>query len=137
VGKVIIMSTSANVPLGDAPREFSREPLSDREVNLQIGYLLADIRESLGAMSNAIQVLENARRSYEERILQLTERTTRTECALPGLRDAVDRHTSDLNGLGKVAHTANTLVRIALAILAAIAGPALIYLYHHVTIIPK
>jgi hypothetical protein len=47
----------------------------------------------------------------------------------------MDRHTTDLNGLGKVAHTADKLVRIARGILAAIARPALIYLYRHVILI--
>jgi hypothetical protein len=126
VGKVIIMDALGN-PLGDQPRR--REALSDSEVNLQIAYLLADIRESLGAISNAVQVLENARKTHDERMLQLTERTTRTECALPGLKDAVDRHTTDLNGLGKVAHTASTLGKIALS---ALGLAVLAYLYHQI-----
>jgi hypothetical protein len=45
------------------------------------------------------------------------------------------RHDKDIKELEKVAHTADTLIRIVLGILAAIAGPALFYLYHHVSLV--
>ena|ERR1700683_3905116 len=124
-------NTSGSVP-SDPPG-----PPSDGEVNQRIAHLLTEIQAHLGAMGNAVQILEKARPIYDERILELIERTTKTESAVPGLKETVDRHTTDLDGIGKVAHTADKLVRIALGILAAIAGPTLIYLYHHVTLVWK
>jgi ABC-type transporter Mla subunit MlaD len=45
------------------------------------------------------------------------------------------RHDKDIKELEKVAHTADKLVRISLGTLAAIVGPALIYLYRHVALV--
>jgi len=59
------MATAPNLP------PHRREPLSDGEVLLQISYGLAEIRPNLGEISNAVKVLEDARKIYDERILQL------------------------------------------------------------------
>lgn len=147
--KILIMpspaeSSGEGAPHNSAPSVFNRG--SEGELQLQIAYLLADIRESLGELRNAAKVSDNARKIDDERILQLIERTTRTESALPVLRDmidrhntdlraTIDRHATDLNGLGRVAHTADKFVRIGYAILAIIGGPVLLYLYHHVTLV--
>src|ERR1700677_3403720 len=94
-----------------------REPPSDREANQRMAHLLAEIQANQGAIGNAVQVLEKARLIYDERLLQLIEKTTKTESAIPGLKETVGRHSTDLDGIGKVAHTADKLVRIALWLL--------------------
>lgn len=115
-------------------------------IDIRAVFTALDLYRSLGRLEKAVQVLEDARKTYDERILQLIERTTRTESALPVLRDTIDRHNADLrntidrhatdlNGLGRVAHTADKFVRIGYAILAIIGGPILLYLYHHVTLV--
>ena len=137
-------TTPDGAPQRDAPPSvFNRG--SEDDIQLQIGYLLADIRESLGELRNAAKVSDDARKINDERILQLVEKTTRSETILSGLEKAIDRHNTDLraeiarhatdlNGLGKVAHTADKLVRIGYAILVIIGGPILVYFYRHVTI---
>jgi len=45
--------------------------------------------------------LEDARTTYDERVCQLIERTTKTESAIPDLKKTVDRHATDLNETGK------------------------------------
>jgi hypothetical protein len=108
LGKVLIMGSS---PLGassggdDPFRNSRREPLSDAEVNLQIAYLLLDIREKLGSMNKAVQILEAGNTSQAK----------------------------DINGLGKVAHTAKTLGWIAMSLL----GVLVAYLLSHVTVVFK
>lgn len=125
MAKLIIMGTAPNIPPPNIPPS-DREPLSDAEVKLEIAYLLAEIQQNLGATSNAVRILEDARKIYDERILQLIERTTRTESAIPGLKETVDRHTADLNGLGRRSHTTDTLAKIALGILTPVAAGLLI-----------
>jgi hypothetical protein len=145
--KVIIMSSPAGplregVPPDPSPSVPNRG--SEADLQLQIGYLLAEIRESLGELRNAAKVSDDARKINDERILQLIERTTRVETQLPALRDTVERnntdlegtterHATDLNGLGKVAHTADRLIKIAYAIAAILAGPLFWFLHDHVS----
>ena len=126
MGKLIIMSTN----LGGVPPDH--EPFirgSQEDIGRQIGYLLYDIWERLGELRNAAKVSDDARKINDERILQLVERVTRTESALPFLRDIIDRnnadlrattdgHATDLNGLGRVAHTTVSFGQLALALIA-------------------
>ena len=96
---------------------------------IRILRLLLDVREKQGGMETAIRILEDTSRIHDERMLQLIERTTRTESALPFLRDMIDRnytdlrattdrHATDLNGLGRVAHTTVSFGQLALALIA-------------------
>ncbi len=62
MGKLISMSTATNIPLDQ------REPLSNGEVLLQISYGLSEIRENLGEMRRAVEILEDARKTYDERL---------------------------------------------------------------------
>jgi hypothetical protein len=122
------MATAPNLP------PHRREPLSDGEVLLQISYGLAEIRQNLGEISNAVKVLEDARKIYDERILQLIKTMAGTESALPSLKDTIDRHSNDLNGLGRVAHSAKIFGNIALALIGSgvILMIAIVtFLYHY------
>jgi hypothetical protein len=131
MGKLLIMATASNAPnLPTTPGE----PLSNAEVLLQISYGLAEIRDNLGEMRRAVEILEDARKTYDERILQLIKTTTATDSALPGLKSTIDRHSADLNGLGKIAHSAQFFGKIALVLLGSVVGIAIsvvTFLYHH------
>jgi hypothetical protein len=147
--KVLIMPSPAESSSEGVPREPTAASFprgSEGDLQLQIGYLLADIRESLGELRNAAKVSDDARKVNDERILQLVERITRAETTLSGLektterhnsdlRATIDRHATDINGLGRVAHTADRLVRIGYGILVIVGGPILLYIYHHVTLV--
>jgi hypothetical protein len=98
-------------------------------VEIRILHLLLDMREKHGGTATATRILEDARRIHDERILQLIERTTRAESALSFLRDMIDRnytdlrattdrHATDLNGLGRVAHTTVSFGQLGLALIA-------------------
>jgi|ERR1700733_453472 len=108
----------------------SRVPLSDAEVKLQFDYLLAE----LGEARNAVKVLEHARKTNDERILELMQRTTRVESELHALKETVDKNTADLNGLGKAAHTADKIAKIALGfvtpVIAGISIAIIVGIYH-------
>src|SRR5271165_3515836 len=119
-------SSSEGVPREPTPAALTRG--SEGDLQLQIGYLLADIREGLGEVRNAAKVSDNARKINDERILQLVERTTRAETALSGLEKTIDRHNADLratierhaidlNGLGRVAHTTVSFGQLGLALI--------------------
>jgi hypothetical protein len=130
--KVLIMPS----PAESSSEGVAREPTpaastrgSEGDLQLQIGYLLADIRESLGEVRNAAKVSDDARKINDERILQLVERTTRAETTLSGLEKTIDRHNADLratierhatdlNGLGRVAHTTVSFGQLGLALIA-------------------
>jgi hypothetical protein len=128
MGKLISMSTATNIPLDQ------REPLSNGEVLLQISYGLAEIRENLGEMRRAVEILEDARKTYDERLLQLIKAQTATDAALPTLKHTLDRNSADLNGLGKIAHSAKFFGNIALVLIGSVVGLAIsivTFLYHH------
>jgi len=59
----------------------------------------------------------------------------RLESSVAELERSIAQHSKDLNGLGKVVHTADNIIRISLGVIAAIAGPVLLYLYRHVTLV--
>ena len=101
--KVLIMPDPAESSSESVPREptsASSPHGSEGELQLQIGYLLADIRESLGELRNAAKVSDEARKINDERILQLIERMAKVETALADAREKVGRNSSDLDGLG-------------------------------------
>ena len=128
MGKLISMSTATNIPLDQ------RESLSNGEVLLQISYGLAEIRENLGEMRRAVEILEDARKTYDERLLQLIKAQTATDAALPTLKHTLDRNSADLNGLGKIAHSAKFFGNIALVLIGSVVGLAfsiVTFLYHH------
>jgi hypothetical protein len=101
--KVIIMSSQNESLREGESHDSARSEVnrgSDGDLQLQIGYLLADIRESLGEVRNAAKVSDDARKINDEKILQLFERTIRAETTLSGLKETVDRRSTDLDGLG-------------------------------------
>jgi hypothetical protein len=53
------------------------------EAEIRILRLLLDVREKQGGMGTAIRILEDTNRIHDERMLQLIERTTRTETPPP------------------------------------------------------
>lgn len=73
---------------------------SDGDLQLQIGYLLAEIRESLGELHNAAKVSDDARKINDERTLQLLERITKAETMLTDVNETVDHHRIDLKEQG-------------------------------------
>jgi SMC interacting uncharacterized protein involved in chromosome segregation len=85
---------------GDESRSSNLETESNGEIYVRMVNMLAELREDLGALKNATHVLEDARKTYGEVIRQLVERTTRTESAIPDLKNTVDRHATDLNESG-------------------------------------
>jgi hypothetical protein len=89
------------------------------------------IYRSLGGLEKAVEVLEITTKSNVERIGQPTHKADHAAFAIPILENAIDRHTNDLNKLGKIAHTAQALGKIALGIvLSGISIGALAYIYH-------
>ncbi len=140
--KVLIMPSQTDpsregVPPDPTPSVFNRG--SEGNVQLQITYLLV----SLGMLSNATKVLDDARKINDEKILQLFERTTKAETTLAGLEKTIDRnntdlratterHATDLNGLGRVAHTAVSFGKLGLAVVAGgLLAELFRYLLHH------
>jgi hypothetical protein len=125
------MGTNPNIPPNHNPPNRNG-PLSIDELLVQLSYWIADIHDNLGDSKRAIEVLEHARRTHEERILRLFITTTRTESELAFLRNTVERHTTDLSGLGRRAQSLATLIRVALLILTLFATPTLILIAQHV-----
>lgn len=82
--------------------------------------------------------IEATNRIHEERLHQLTRQADTTTALLPGLQNSIARSTDDLNGLGRVAHSAKLFGNIALvligsgtAIMIAILTAILTFLSHH------
>jgi hypothetical protein len=106
--KVLIMPSPAESSSEGVPRESTSASFhrgSEGDLQLQIGYLLAEIRESLGELRNAAKVSDDARKISDERILQLIERTAKAETILTAVNQTVDRHSMDLKKL-ETGHTA-------------------------------
>jgi hypothetical protein len=152
MGKLIIMSSNPQATAsGEAPLILS----DIRNLAATI-----DIIRTLGG----IVVLEATTKSHTEEIEQLTQWVSaiphlEKDVAqnTKDLNELGRRHTKELNELGirlgknvselgrrldkditdlkNVAHTADKLFRIFLGILAVIGPLALIYLYHHVTLV--
>jgi hypothetical protein len=82
--------------------------------------------------------IETTNRIHEERLHQITRQADTTTALLPGIQNSIAQHTTDLNGLGRVAHSAKLFGNIALvligsgvAIMIAIFTAVLTFLSHH------
>ena len=128
MGKVIVMSSAASPLPSEHSFGASSGPISAGEIRTL--YLLMDVQKRLGGAETSIADLQDASKRHDEWIHRLTEQTA----VLPGLAATIALHTKDLNGLGKVAHTAESFGKLALAITASgvvIAIAVLTYLSHH------
>jgi hypothetical protein len=109
---------------------FGPGPYSAGEI--RILNLLLEIKEKLGGTGHATRILEDTSKTHDERLLEVIREADRTEAVLPSMQNTVARHDRDLNGLGRIAHTAKILGIIALSAASAI-GAVLTYLYHHLS----
>jgi hypothetical protein len=140
----------------ELPNEGSSDPSSSTfnrgsqgDVQMQIAYLLFDIRENLR---------DSRKSQQDERIQQLIEGTTKLQTTLSGLKETVEYHrtdlkeltavhTKDLNELGRrlereigelksFSGTAGTIGKIALVIIAPVAAAIIyaitVHVYHAV-----
>jgi hypothetical protein len=141
--KIIIMASRPQPPMPEGvPPEshapgfesqgtaFGPGPYSAGEI--RILNLLLEIKEKLGGTGQLTRILENASNTHDERLLEVIRQAERTASVLPSLQETVARHDRDLNGLGRVAHSARLLGNIALSVLAGggILLAILAYLYH-------
>ena len=63
-------------------------------------------------------------------------KTDRMFAIIPGLRKTIAQHTKDLNGSGRVAHSAKLLGNIALVLIGILLVPILTFLAHHLAYEP-
>jgi hypothetical protein len=130
--KIIIMASRSQSPIPeDIPREsqmpaFGPGPYSAGEI--RILNLLLDIKEKLGGMGHATKILEDTSKTHDERLLEVIREADKTASVLPSMQNTIARHDKDLNGLGKVAHTAKIPGYIALTLAGAIGAAFLTYL---------
>jgi hypothetical protein len=82
--------------------------------------------------------IEATNKIHEERLHQLTRQADATTALLPALQNTIAQHTNDLNGLGRVAHSAKLFGNIALvligsgvAVMLAIFTAIFTFLSHH------
>jgi hypothetical protein len=127
LGRLLAMATEPPIPPENEGPPFGPGPYSAGEI--RILNLILEIKEKMGGTGHATRTLEDTSRIHDERLLGVIREADRTDAVLPDMRSTIARHDRDLNGLGKVAHTAKTLGYIALT-LAGIVGTAFVaYLF--------
>jgi hypothetical protein len=121
------MSTATNIPLDQ------RESLSNGEV-------LYKSRTAWQRFEKIWEKCAEPSRSWKTpakpttKDWQLIKAQTATDAALPTLKHTLDRNSADLNGLGKIAHSAKFFGNIALVLIGSVVGLAfsiVTFLYHH------
>jgi len=146
--KIIIMASRPQPPtpegvppesqapgFGSQAPAFGPGPYSAGEI--RILNLLLEIKEKLGGTGHATRILEDRSNTHDERLLEVIRQSERTDSLLPSLQDAIAQHAKDLNGLGKVAHSAKLFGNIALVLIGS--GVALViailtFLSHHLIV---
>ena len=128
-------SASQGLPASSETQSLVSGPVTLND--LRTVFTAVDIFRSLGKLEKAVDVLEATAKSHTEKIEQLTHKTDRAAFAIPNLRKAVERNTTDINQLGQkrvaklegLVSTVEILGGIALALTAA--GVAfVVYLLH-------